>query len=392
MLCWLDTMIRKISFSNFYSFKGTQTIDFTTSKKKNDNYFNTFDGKQISKVAAFVGPNNSGKTNVIKVLGFIDYFLSVPNRNHDDFDLAFKTYAFCKQQPSKFYIEFETDKKLYFYTLEAAPDRVISEVLEAKLLAKSARKYLIFNRIGNEVEVNKKIVSGVTKKSLSTIRDDISVVAFLKSGFNVGEINEVSDYFQGFRTNINEVGYVRSPEDRIDTAAEAYNKFPELKEAMEDIIVNFDLGIESFSIKKNDESLSVSAKHKVDNKIYELPMDYESRGTKSLFVELLFIVISILEGTVLALDEIESGLHPQAVDKLIQYVVDSFSEEKKQFIFTSHSLNFMKRYDPQQIFLVEKKENESEVFRLDELDIRPDENFYAKYMSGTYGAFPKIRV
>ena len=68
-------MIRKITFSNFYSFKDKQTLDFTTTKKKGDNYYQTFDGKQISKVVAFLGPNNSGKTNVIKVLGFIDYFL-----------------------------------------------------------------------------------------------------------------------------------------------------------------------------------------------------------------------------------------------------------------------------------------------------------------------------
>lgn len=385
-------MIRKISFSNFYSFKNEQVLDFTTSKKKSDNYYETFDGKQISKVLAFVGPNNSGKTNVIKVLGFIDYFLRTPNRESEVFDLAFKSYAFCPKASSKFTIEFESSEKLYSYSLEATPEKVISEKLEAKLLKKSAKTYSIFERTENEINLNKKLISGVTKKSLSSIRKDVSVTAFLQSNYSLDEVSDFLDYFERFRTNINEAGIVRSPEDRIDFAANACLSFPELKKAMEDFMVDFDLGIEGFSIKKSDKDISVSAKHKVEKKEYELPLNYESRGTKSLFVELLFIMTSLFEGTILALDEIESGLHPQAVDKLIQYIIDSFSDEKKQFIFTSHSLNFMKKFDAQQIFLVERQQSKSEVFRLDELDIRPDENFYAKYMSGVYGAFPKIRV
>ena len=94
----------------------------------------------------------------------------------------------------------------------------------------------------------------------------------------------------------------------------------------------------------------------------------------------------------LVIDELEVGLHPQAVTKIIQYVIDSFKQDKKQFIFTSHSYDFLKRFDAQQIYLVEKKENVSEIFRLDELGVRPDENFLSKYMSGSYGAFPKIRI
>ena len=385
-------MIRKITFSNFYSFKDKQTLDFTTTKKKGDNYYQTFDGKQISKVVAFLGPNNSGKTNVIKVLGFIDYFLTTPNRWSEKNDLGFKSYAFCDESPSSFYIEFETSDRLYFYTLEATTECVLTETLSAKKLVKSARKYEVFSRVKNKITLNKKVISGVTKQSLENIRDDVSLISFLKSGYKIDEILKVSDYFEDFRTNINEIGKHDSPEDRIGFVARAYEQFPELKKAMEEFLIDFVLGIEGFTISKTNEKYNVSAIHKVGNKKYDLPLLYESRGTKSLFVELLSIMISIAEGTVLALDEIETGLHPQAVDKLIQYIVDSFASEKKQFIFASHSLNFMKKYDAQQMFLVEKNDNKSEVFRLDEMDIRPDENFYAKYMSGVYGAFPKIRV
>lgn len=54
----------------------------------------------------------------------------------------------------------------------------------------------------------------------------------------------------------------------------------------------------------------------------------------------------------------------------------------------------MRSFDRPQIFLNEKNGNgESLVYRLDEVkNTRPDENFFAKYMTGAYGAFPNIKV
>ena len=47
-----------------------------------------------------------------------------------------------------------------------------------------------------------------------------------------------------------------------------------------------------------------------------------------------------------------------------------------------------------QMYLVEKNNNsESHVYRLNQIKgIRSDDNFLSKYMTGAYGAFPKIRV
>jgi len=97
---------------------------------------------------------------------------------------------------------------------------------------------------------------------------------------------------------------------------------------------------------------------------------------------------------VVIVDEIESGFHPEALNKLISYFIDMNKEKTTQIIFSSHSLGFMNKLDMHQIFLVEKKAKcESSVYRLNQVkDIRPDENFLAKYMAGSYGAFPKIRV
>lgn len=387
-------MIRKIKFSNFYSFEGTHEIDFTTNKKKSENYFNTFDGKQISKVAIIVGPNNSGKTNLMKLFGYLDYFISSPTREDEKFGLGFKQYAFSPEKPSSFELEFETENKLYFYKLKTTSEKVLEESLSAKKLNKNSRIYKIFEREKEKITVNKKLIPGITQKSLSSIKDNISTIAFIKSGHDIDEIDEIADYFYRFVTNINEQGDVISVDKGIVLASKAYVEYPELKEKMEEMIHGLNIDIESFSINTNreDKTITIDALHDVGGKVYNLPLNYESKGTQALFAGLVDILISIEDGTVLALDEIETGLHPHAVYKLLSYIVDEFSDRKRQFIFSSHSFDFIKKLDPQQIFFVEKIDNSSTFFRLDELGVRPDENFLSKYMSGAYGAFPRIRI
>lgn len=386
-------MIRKIKFKNFYSFKKEQVLDFTVTKKKSDDYYQSYDGKQISKIAGFIGGNASGKTNIMKLLGFLNYFMTIPHRHEssDKDDTMFKSYAFAKSGNSNFFIEFETEKNLYLYSLIANPKQVINEELSMKSLKKNSKLMKVFSRNKKDTKINRKLIKGVTSKKLKSIRDDISVVAFIKANYDEAIINEVFHYFyDSTMNNVNEAGLIFPAESKLSLAASTYFKDPKIKEGMEEFIRNFDVGIDKFKINKSYDQ--ISACHKVSKKEYDLSITYESHGTKTLFVELPNILAFKDKSNLLVTDEIESGLHPQAVDKIIQYISDTFKDKKKQFIFSSHSFNFLKKFDAQQIFLVEKKDNSSEVFRLDELSVRTDENLFAKYNTGAYGAFPKIRI
>ncbi|MDE1886385.1 MAG: hypothetical protein KGH92_10835, partial [Xanthomonadaceae bacterium] len=62
-----------------------------------------------------------------------------------------------------------------------------------------------------------------------------------------------------------------------------------------------------------------------------------------------------------------------------------------QIIFTSHSIEVMGLLGKSQVVLVEKKDCASEAWRLDTMDgVRSQDNLYAKYMSGAYGAVPQL--
>ncbi len=392
-------MIRKIKFSNFYSFKGEQEISFLAKKKKTYDYFQSKSGDQISKIAGFIGGNASGKTNIMRLFSFLSYFVILERRQDIDFnkDIAYKTF-FNNDKPTNIEVEFEDGDNIYFYKISIKNNITLKEKLSIKKIQKNSKREEIFIRELNDIKkLNEKYFDDFPIKFLKIIRADISLVAYLKSHYNIKIINDVFNYFSKFRTNINEIGQKYAVIKQIKIIDE-YLKNDELKKEMEDVISNFDIGLKGFEIIKkiieNRVVITIQGIHKTKEKNKKLDFSYESSGTQSLFFTLANILNSLKNNSVVIIDEIESNLHPEALNKIITYFIDENEEKKAQLIFSSHSLDFMNKLDMHQIHLVEKNDNsESFVYRLNQIrGIRSDENFLAKYMAGAYGAFPKIRV
>lgn len=392
-------MIRKVKFSNFYSFNKEQEIDFLAKKKKTYDYYQSKVGDQVTKIAGFVGGNASGKTNVMRLFSFFRYFACESSKDESAgaLDVAYKTF-FNNKKSSSFYIEFKIDNFVFFYDFTIQENSIHKETLQIRKEEKGAKKIEIFSRNLNNVA---KLHNGYFKKFplefLKKIRADVSLVAFLKAHYDIEIINKVFDYFEGFKTNINEKGEINNVLHQIHSL-ELYLKDSELKKKMENFIHNFDIGLNNFIIKKEtkDQEFTISVKgvHATKEENNTLDFSYESRGTRSLFFALANILSGLKNNNVIIIDEIESGFHPEALNKIIGYFIDENENERAQIIFSSHSLGFMNKLDMHQMYLVEKNDNsESLAYRLNRVKgIRSDDNFLSKYMTGAYGAFPKIRV
>lgn len=393
-------MIRKAKFSNFYSFNKEQEINFLAKKKKTYDYFQSKSGDQITKIAGFVGGNASGKTNVMRFFSFLSYFICRQINDEAPLitNIARKTF-FNNDESSNFYIEFEKENSIFFYNFSIKKDEILNESLHIKKIQKGSRKIEIFSRKLSAIEVlNSDYFKNISIDVLPKIRKDVSFIAFVKkTPYSVDIIDDVYDYFFGFTTNINEKGEINNIPHQFKTL-DIYLKNPDLKKEVEDFICRFDIGLSSFEIKKETIekgfSISVQGIHSAKVKNNKLDFSYESSGTRSLFFTMANILSALKNNSVIIIDEIESGFHPEALNKLIGYFIDENKNKNTQLIFSSHSLGFMNKLDMHQIFLVEKnKTGESSAYRLNQVkNIRPDENFVAKYMTGSYGAFPKIRV
>lgn len=393
-------MIRKVKFNNFYSFNKEQKISFLAKKKKTYDYYQSESEDQITKIAGFIGGNASGKTNVMRFFSFLSYFVC---RKIDDDSpnipgIAYKTF-FNNNKSSNFFIEFENNNSIFSYYFSIKKNIVIKESLKVKKIQKRAREIEIFSRQSNTIKVlNNDYFKNISIDALPKIREDISFIAFIQySQYSVDIIKNVYDYFLGFKTNINEKGQINNLAHQIKTL-KIYLENPNLKKEVENFICRFDVGLDGFEIKKEDKekkvSISIQGIHSTKAKNNKLDFSYESRGTQSLFFAMANILSALKNNNIVIIDEIESGFHPEALNKLISYFIDEDKEKKAQIIFSSHSLGFMNKLDMHQIFLTKKDDNsESSIYRLNEVEgIRTDENFLAKYMTGSYGAFPKIRV
>ena len=275
---------------------------------------------------------------------------------------------------------------------------MLKEELRLKEIVKYSKENRLFSRERDSLTyLNNRYFKDFPTKFVKNIRLDVSLIAFLKSHYNIDVINHAYDYFFRFKTNINEYGETNNPAHQIKIL-ELYLKDENLKKDMETFINHFDIGLNGFEIKKeiNKEEfrISVSGLHTTKEKNSKLDFIYESKGTRSLFFTFANIITAIKNNTVVVIDELEFGLHPEALNKLVGYIIDENMDGHAQIIFSSHSLGFMNKLDMHQLFLTKKNSNgESNVYRLNEVKgIRSDENFLSKYMSGAYGAFPNIRV
>ncbi|MCY4512229.1 MAG: AAA family ATPase [Bdellovibrionales bacterium] len=122
-----------------------------------------------------------------------------------------------------------------------------------------------------------------------------------------------------------------------------------------------------------------------------IPLANESHGVFNLFSKMFFILKSIKNGGLVAIDELEFGIHPQAVSRILHLFMENINQ-KGQILFTTHMAPVLMDLNKYQVYLVEKnKYNESEIFRLDQVEgVRPEDNLFKKYMAGAYGGFPDI--
>ena len=402
-------MIHSFSCKNFYSFNDPVTVSFVVNDKApdNDGYFRTSSGSRLSKIETVIGPNASGKTNLLKVLPFlkwliVDSFVSNPSEL-----LPIKPFLFgeSKKLPSELSVDFEIAENIYTYTFILSDKIILAE--ELKIRNKTSQKVTSKKMFSREWDEK------TGKYSLDDINFNLPKDFPLRTNASVistairlshKESQDVLSFWQKVGTNVIEPGWVgdwllRSGNQQLLEALDFFSesKNEALKKAAEKLLSRFDLGLESFNIKKekkeNSVSINVQVTHSFGGQTEYLPMQYESSGTKQLFVLLKTILLVLDKGGVAVLDEFDVNLHPEMVRALFElFIQPETNPTNAQILFSTHSHLILSKLDKYQIILIEKNgKGASESWRLDDVSgVRADDNYYAKYIAGAYGAVPKF--
>lgn len=398
-------MLCQFTVKNYKSIRDEITFDMQAAaiSEHENRIIKDKDGEFFLPVSAIYGPNGGGKSNVLEALQMLvskvlrplcatcdksECKLKVRKISIEPFAFAEKT----QKEPTEFEVFFRTRIAEYRYKLHVKQENVIYESLD-RVKMETGRRSSLFTRDENKSELKGDF--GKIK-----ISDELSLSLPLLSylGITYMKNKVVSDVLGWFEESVDFLNY-DSPFQELRTDIAGSEK---IKRLVLDMIREMDLDIEDFRIEEMDnDRIEVFTKHYVNGYSNELTLSEESSGTRKLFGLLPFIARSLLEGTILVIDELDAKLHPI----LLQYVIMMFSDMNinkhgAQLIFTSHDLSTMNSevFRRDEIWFVAKGNSQnSKLYSLVEFknnkgeSVRKDAKFDKQYLEGKYGADPYLR-
>lgn len=379
-------MLLEFGAKNFFCFKEGFEVSFRLGANCPNEISRD---KNFSTVLCVKGANGSGKTNVLKALAFLGYFCCDSfNRKPDD-RIHTEPFFFNKES-SHFYAEFSIAKVEYLYELEVTQ----AEVLAEKIYRKDKRRTLIIER-------NKEKLNTCTEEykdlKMVKLRRNASLISTAHQ-YEIESIQKIYDFFFTVSSNVSFLGK-RDHLPDYDTISRLYFKDKNIFNFVKDIICRCDLGIKDIEIQekedeKGNKKYTPVFEHKVGVKNHYLTFHTESSGTKSLYLQLGQYKIVLGLGGVFILDEFDINLHPDILPKLVDLFIDEdINKKNAQMIFTTHNSAIMDKLGKYRTVLVNKENNESFLYRLDEIPgdiIRNDRPIESIYKSGKIGGVPKI--
>ena len=120
----------------------------------------------------------------------------------------------------------------------------------------------------------------------------------------------------------------------------------------------------------------------------------ESAGTRKFFAMVGPILTALEKGLPVVVDELDAGLHPKLVYRLVELFNSPESNPNNaQLIFNSQTTHLLSTdlFRRDQIWFVEKgMHGVSKLFSLIEIKVRKTDKFEENYLNGRYGGIPYL--
>lgn len=401
-------MILRYTIRDFYSFRDEVVVDFTVGAQAGSRpgLLEAADGTRINSILGILGPNASGKTNLLKPLGFLSWFLLESARAKPGSDIIFEPFLFDSSvvdRPSELKIEFEFKGHVYRYELEMTMHRVIREAL----FRKRTRFSFLFKRVWDDsIKAYHFKSQDIGPSAHVPQRENASwVSSALLQGHDLAL--QFQPFFESLVGNLGPDGRLPhlDPETgNVLFAANFYHESPALLKKASSLLSEFDLGLSALRLhrdkvvgadgKERDVTIPLAI-HKIGGKEHVLALMNESRGTQALFVMLRYLLPVLESGGIAFIDEFESGLHPHMVRSILELFFNPVTNPNKAQLIATFHTDFLLRdtLHKYQIYLVEKDETlNSQAYRLDGVrGVRNVDNLYEKYHAGAYGGVPSLQ-
>lgn len=381
-------VLLEFGIKNFFSFKEGCSISFRLPANCPPSIAQ---GRNFTPVLCIKGANASGKTQILKGLAFLGKFVSQSFLSDPDGPIAVEPF-FYNTEPCSFYAEFMVGKNKYLYELEVTDKEVHRETLYRT----KSKKIKILERINNRITER---IQSLAKVDSMSMRTNASIISTARQyQLDLPELNEVFHFFASILANVRYEGLRETTTDLKQVA-----KFLSDKEDLFGFVKSFisecDVGVSDIQFHVTEDAEGKKEHipfflHSVNGKDMPVHAVGESSGTKALFKTLPVYRLVLDAGGVAVLDEFDINLHPHILPKLLALFIDpATNPNNAQLIFTTHNSEIMDSMGRYRTYLVNKEENESFAYRLDEIPgdmLRNDRPILPVYNDGKIGGVPKV--
>lgn len=384
-------MLTKVIIENFLSFCQKEEFDLIATKYQGLQETNVFEG--VGKAALIVGPNATGKSNLILSIKKLLDMLFVDNYKSSPLELC----VFSDKNIMKFEYHFKikNSKVIYKFSIKRFGE-IHQEFLEidgVKVLERNGLTGIIMSD-GNEISLNKKFSKYNLLLKIAYFNDVfvgnetiVKLLEYLKNSmyFNASEKRSIS-----YNNITHLIQNVDSKEfEEVNNLLDELNIGFKIKKAKEQLIQSIKNNgkIEAYALKTDKPIIFFERK----NMNYVIPIENESLGNQTLINLLPSFIYNQKTPSLLLIDEFSSGFHNKLEELLIQYLMKH--TKNSQVIFASHSTNLLNSriLRPDQIYTVDFASTGSFIARFSDENPREAQNLEKMYLSGKFGAIPQYR-
>ena len=401
-------MLIEIRAKNCYSFNEPINISMKADMRNRKLACNVHQEHNFSilKTAGIYGPNNVGKTCLVKCIKALKYILLnkknllLPNIFTDNPVCEMGVTFLSEGKKYSYNFKYDTEKNEYIYEsfIEIIKDQYGNEKEEIWLMLDTQEKKFCCRN--NELTID--MIRLVTKSN---------VLFHLIDSGNSQTIDKIKEILTGFADRMDIIDMNNIPIEHTITLMKNKNR---LQEKIVEFIKNADLYMDNFEYVEQEKIL-FNGIRKPNEQVLDLPeklmdqirlvstykgkrvssMLFDSTGTKKIAAMASYVIEALEQGRILVVDELDSSIH----FRLTRAIVTMFNNElntNAQMIFTVHDINLMdcrRLFRKEQIWFVHKDKERVYVYSLAEFTandgVRDTSDIIEKYRKGAFAALPE---
>lgn len=420
-------MLVEFKLKNFRSYKDEQIFSMVASKDDKLSDENTFlpsasGSLRLNRGAVVYGANASGKSNLFYAMAFVRGFVQNSTDMTPNLSPLLHPFAFddvIRQEPSEFEIVFVHNDIRYQYGFSVDREHVREEWLLAYPKGK-AQTWFERTRSEDPNEIHDWYFGPSLKGQKERLReltrpDSLFITIAAKFAHP-----QLSSIYKWFVSKFSMVGNPVPSEEKIQFTIELVKQSPLLENRLRELLRYADFGVTDFAYQESPIPISASPEdmnwlpnaldalgvtprlqvklqHESSDVEAEdswLDISQESQGTREFFGIMGYIFEVLHHGGVLAIDELDTSLHPLLVEALVKLFHDTTTNpQNAQLIFNTHDVTLLDLtlFRRDQIWFTEKERSgATTLYSLLEYKPRNDEAILKGYLSGRYGAVPFI--